>query len=348
MIIFIYGQDSFRGLEKIKELKQKFLDEVDNQGNSLSLVDGAILDLNKLNELVSTDSLFVKKRMMIIENIFNNKDKDFLTNLATYFQDRSEANNIIIFVDHSITKQEVKGRQEIVQRDHNGNEKKLTKEQLSLFSMLSKQKFVQHFAPLSNPELIGWVKERCQLHNAKITYQAIQLLISLTGDNLWLLNNEIEKLAHYKFGSRPKEISDDDPVIIEVDDVDYMVNGDLDENIFALTDALGGKNKAQAIKLLSEQVRAGMIDYYLISMLIRQFKILLQVRQCLDNGMTSRQITDELSYHPYVVRKSIDQAKNFKINSLKVIFGALVKVDYNLKNSKLPVETMIDLLIAKM
>lgn len=348
MIIFIYGQDSFRGREKIGELRQRFLEEIDHQGNSLSVVDGAVLDLNKFSELVSTDSLFVTKRMLIIENIFQNKDKQFLLDLAMYFQDRAETSSIIIFVDYSIAKQEQKGRQEIVQRDQGGNEKKLTKEQAGLFSVFSKQKFVQHFAPLTNPELIGWVKERCQLYNAKITYQAIQLLISLAGNNLWLLNNEIEKVAHYKFGSRPKEVSEDDSVIIEVQDIDYMVNGDLDENIFALTDALGGKNKAEAIKLLSEQIRAGMIDYYLISMLIRQFKVLLQVRQCLDNGLTSRQISDELPYHPYVVRKSIDQAKHFKTNSLKTIFSALVKVDYSLKNSKLPVEVMLDLLVAKM
>jgi len=348
MIIFIFGQDSFRGKEKTKELKQKFLNEIDAQGNSFSVVDGATLTLNKLNELMATDSLFVKKRMLIVENVFQNKDKELFLKLTEYLKGKENNDTILVFVDYSIIRQEQKGRQEILQQDNSGNEKKLTNDQQELFSFLNKQKFVQNFSPLSGQELIAWVKERCQRQNAKITYQAIQLLISLTGDNLWMLNNEIEKISSFKFGSRPKGISEDDPVIIEVGDIDSMVNGDLDENIFALTDALGNKNKAEAVKILSEQISVGMVDYYLISMLIRQFKILLQVRQCLDNGMTSRQITDELPHHPYVVRKSIDQARNFKLQSLKIIFSALVKVDYNLKNSKLPVETMLDLLVARM
>jgi DNA polymerase III delta subunit len=348
MIIFIYGQDSFSGQEKVRELKQKFLTEIDVHGNSLVFADGMTLTLAKLNELIATDSLFVKKRMLIVENIFVNKDKELFAPLVKYLQEKAESSTIMIFVDYNIIRQEQKGKVSILQRDATGNEKALNKEQKELYNFLSKQKFVQHFGPLPGPELTTWVKNHCQRQNAKITYQAIQLLISLTGDNLWMLNNEIEKLVHYKFGQRPKEIGEDDPVIIEPGDVDSMVNGDLDENIFALTDALGSKNKAQAVKLLSEQIRSGMVDYYLISMLIRQFKILLQVRQCIDNGMTSRQITDELPHHPYVVRKSIDQARNFKLQSLKVIFAALVKVDYNLKNSKLPAETMLDLLVAKM
>ena len=46
MIIFLYGPDSFRAREKMKQLKQKFIREVDKSGLNLIEMDGDKMTLN--------------------------------------------------------------------------------------------------------------------------------------------------------------------------------------------------------------------------------------------------------------------------------------------------------------
>ena len=84
MIIFLYGEDTFRSRQKLKELKSKFLRDIDSSGNSLAVLGGENTTLDRLNEIMASSSLFSKKRMIVIENIFSNKDKNIFEVLKDY------------------------------------------------------------------------------------------------------------------------------------------------------------------------------------------------------------------------------------------------------------------------
>jgi len=101
MIIFLYGQDTFRSRQKLKELKNKFIKEFDVNQHSLTALDGKTVSLTKINEKISS-SLFAKKRMVVIEDIFLNKDKTILENIYNYFNKKQTPDTIIIFWDSSI------------------------------------------------------------------------------------------------------------------------------------------------------------------------------------------------------------------------------------------------------
>ena len=170
------------------------------------------------------------------------------------------------------------------------------------------------------------------------------MIVSLLGSDLWQIDNEVDKLVNYKLGLEPKMIKGGKPAEIEAQDVEKLVRGQLDENIFALTDAISNKNKGLALKLLEEQYGAGLADTYLMTMIIRQFRILLQTRQALDSGLTSRQIISNLRLHPFVVQKSINQVRNFNLQTLKDILNKLTQIDYRVKTGQADVRTMLDLL----
>ena len=70
MIIFLYGEDTFRSRKKLKELKNRFLKEIDSSGYSLAVIDGEKTCLEEINSAVSALSLFTKKRMIVISDIF--------------------------------------------------------------------------------------------------------------------------------------------------------------------------------------------------------------------------------------------------------------------------------------
>jgi DNA polymerase-3 subunit delta len=329
MIIFLYGEDTFRARRKLNEFKEKFLREIDPSGNSLVTLDGESVSLEKINEAVSPASLLVKKRMIIIENLFSNKSQAIFNQFVNLFKKRGIEDNIIIFLDR------VSGAE------------KLPKYKSELFKALAEQKYAQEFKPLSNTEATAWTKKEVELRGGKISASAAAELTSLLGSDLWQISNEIDKLINYKASQKLHLLDGEKGAIIEAEDVKNLTRGQFDENIFALTDAISARNKQAAARLLEEQVEAGLTESYLLAMIIRQFKILLQIRQALNSGLTSRKIINLLKLHPFVVQKGINQARNFNLNILKNIFSKLVEIDYNAKSGKADIKSALSLLIAK-
>jgi len=351
MIIFLYGQDTFRSRQKLNELKCKFVREVDPNGYSLAIIDGKMADIRQINEKIMPASLLAKKRMIIIEDLFINKNLTVFEEINDLLKRTKQfQDNIIIFWDSGI-KIDKKGN--VVKPDNSGREKPLAVKPKKLFQFLLSQKYAQEFKSLSNTETANWIKKKVKDQGGNISYQAIQTLISLVGNfenSEWLLNNEVDKLINYKLGIEPKLIPqarEGKPIEISSEDVRQLTRNIFDENIFALTDALSVKNKATALKLLEDQLEAGLTDSYLINMIIRQFKILLLVRQELDSGQGSRMIINSLKLHPFVAQKAINQVRRFSLQALKNILNELVNIDFKIKTGKGNAKTMLGLFMLK-
>jgi DNA polymerase III delta subunit len=390
MIIFLYGEDDFRAKMKIRELKDRFLREVDKSGGSIELVDGKTATLKEINEKAATASLLASKRMIIIEDIFSNRDKDLLPELSDYFKNKEKNNwgNIAIFCDNSIKSKKKYNSEEIVKADKDGRDKPLGKKEKELFDFLGKQKFAQEFKKLSNTELTAWIKKETEARGGAISARAAQVLVGLVGYDLWQIDREIDKLISYKSGGKNSPLergaesgeagcvtvdsadlkekmsvatttvthpvasgtrhpSQEGNSIIEAVDVEKLVKGNFDDNIFALTDAIGARDKALAAKLLEEQFELGANEIYLLTMITRQIKIILQVRQALDLGQPSKQIITELKLNPYVAQKAIDQSRHFSLNALKIIFSKLVEIDFKIKTGQGEPQVLLGLLISK-
>lgn len=333
MIIFLYGEDAYSSRQKLKEIKDKFLREVDPSGNSLVIIEGENASVEKINELVSASSLFARKRMVVIEKLLAGKNKTVADQLLLYLKNNFEtagrskndasANNILVFWEGATDDKAVKNK---------------------LFDFLSKQKFVYNFKKLSNTETMNWVRKETELRGAKIKPQAVSVLTSFFSGNLTQLSNEIDKLINYKVGKNKKSGSE---VIIDEDDIAVLVRGSIDENIFALTDAISNKNKATALSLFEKEIEAGVTEINLLRMIIRQFRILLLVRQCLDKSYTSRKITSQLKLHPFVIQKSLTQVRNFSLLTLKNILNRLIEIDKGIKTGQIDAKSALSIILAK-
>lgn len=333
MIFFLYGHDDYRSRQKMNELKQKYVREVDLTGNSLVVINGETIDSAKLNENIAPSSLFVRRRMVVIEKIFANKRQDIFTDLTKILKgnEGSNANDNIVIVWDEIS----------------GTDKELNRDKKILFDYLLKQK-AQEFEPLSNTKIATWIKEETEKRGGKISFSGANALAGLVGTDLWQISNEIDKLISYKQAKENKLLDKNANVMIEPADVEEIVMGQFDENIFALTDAISQKNKALAVRLLEEQIQAGADEQRLFSMIVRQFRILLQIRAALDSSLTPRQMATQLKLHPFIVQKGITQVRNFSAQFLKKMYSHLAKIDYTNKTGRGDLRTMLDLLIVKL
>lgn len=333
MIFFLYGQDTFRSRRKLKEIKQKFLAEVDPTGGSVTSIGPDEISLSRLSQAAAAASLLSRRRLVIVERLFDRKEAGLFAEIANYLEKPSAGleDNILVFWD------------EVASED-----KGLTKERGRLFRFLAGQKLAQEFKPLSNAELTAWVQKEVGGRGGQISREAAVHLVALAGGDLWQIDQEIDKLVHYKAGQKLRLGGQTAPDKIETADVRELVVGVFDEQVFALTDALSARNRALSAKLLEEQLRGGESDEYLLYMITRQFRILTQVRQALDSGVPSRSLAKELKLHPFVAQKSASQVRNFSLEQLKRLLAELIGIDYQVKTGRVRPRTALDQLLARL
>ncbi len=320
MIIFLYGQDSFRSLRLLQELKDKFRRQYDPEGVNLETLAGDDLALDILISKLGTGSLFSQKRMLVITNIFSNKQEKAFTTLLTALEkiiDRSDL--IIIFRDQSIEATKL-----------NASAKKL-------FNFLKKQQYSQEFGALSPAGLNNFIREELAKYEKKISHDALSELILRTDSDPWLLSQVIKKTA----------LASSEPVITKKE-VKLYCPEKFNENFFALSDAISLKQKTKAITILEEQFLAGANHTYIIAMLIRQFKILLQIKTIAQENLSKQQIAQKLKLHPYVVTKSIGQCRNFTTEQLKYLYNSLLALDKESKSSAIDIKAELLNLIASL
>jgi DNA polymerase-3 subunit delta len=313
----------------LKELKDKFKKEVDPGGSSLVELDGAKISLADLRNVIGAPSLFARKRMIVVENIFLNKSKNLLDETLVYLEGmnkkdkKSKNENIIIFWEDIDEKEKSKNK---------------------FFKLLLKQKYTQNFKTFSNTQASSWIRGEAKKRGADLKPQAAFKLTSLFGGDLWSLSNELNKLINFK-SARKAELLEGGLVEIAEDDVHDLSRGRADANIFGFIDALSNKNKSLALELMENEIEAGAVPIYLLYMIVRQFRILMQVKELQVEGASSKKIMANLKLHPFVLKKAEMQAHKFELADLKNIFSELVLMDRELKIGKTDFKTALSLLV---
>jgi len=313
MIFFLHGEDSYSANQKLKQIKEKFQREVDPSSININVFDNDNFDLEKFNSISSQGGFLVKKRLLIVKDLLLNKPKaETAENLLELIKKFQNSENIFIFLE-------------------NGSLDKRT----SLFKNLNdKKNLVQEFKPLDNLNLKKWLTNYAKEKNAVIKITAADLLAASVGNNLWQLSQELDKLIAYKNGEEIKEA-----------DIKLLVNAKIDDNIFKLTEAIAAGDKKLGIRLVKEQFSAGLNENYLLTMIVRQFRVLTTLFSLTEQKMPENIIVKETGFHPFVVKKSLGLARKFNLEKLKKIYSGLANLDKKLKSTSLSPETLIDLLI---
>ena len=310
MIYFLYGPDTYRSREKLKELIAK-----NQTGFNVERINGAKIDADELNKYISTHDLFSQKKFLVIENMAdkNNKLQENIIN----FLKKLKFNELdfLIFYDSQVDKRSI------------------------IFKVLnSKADEIYAFDLLKPAEMEVWLQKKCQAINLNINKNNLKKLSVALGDDTWLAMSELQKLKAYTNGEE-----------VQYEDIDKMVRGKLDDDIFKLTDMIANNNnKSQALKLLKDQIESGSNEIYLLTMIVRQFRILIQLKSFLSKTSNTFQAAKTLNLHPFVVQKSLPMVSKYPIEKLKNIFQKLLKVDLQLKSSKVQGEVLLEKFVLEM
>lgn len=327
MIIFFHGNDNFRLSRAINEIKNKFIKDIDPQINSLILIDGQNTDLKELSNKISSGSLFVKKRLIIINNLFKNKKETLFKELLPWLEKIINDEYLILVFKEELN-ENIKSKK-TVENNLKGQKKKI-------FDFLKNQKYSQELNNLSGNSLKLFIQNELKKYDKKISLNAAEMLISSFGNDLWILSNELKKLSFLNNNR-----------VVSLENIKEIVKEKFNENIFSLTDALGTRNKNLIFSLLEKQKKAGLSDDYILTALRNHIKNLLLVMIENEKTSDSLKIASKLKIHPFVVKKLLIQIKNFNKITLKNYFNYLINIDFNSKKGVSSIENELFLLIAQ-
>lgn len=195
---------------------------------------------------------------------------------------------------------------------------------------------VEQFAAPRGQALQAWVVKQAGADGGRITPAAAALLAVYVGDNLRQLGHELEKLLAYTDRARS----------IEERDVQLLVTETKEGTIFQLVDAVAGRNGKRAVELFHTLLGAGQSPIYILAMITRQFRMLLQVKELSQAGSSQPAIQAALQMHPFVLGKVSDQARGFSLERLDAIYRQLAEVDTAIKRGRMEPEVALDLLLA--
>jgi DNA polymerase III subunit delta len=293
-IYLFHGANSYESHQQLKFWRDQFIKKYGDE--SLEIIEGNKIDPIKFNTDTEAIPLFSEKRMIVVRNIFSKGKKETLKNLAENLKKSASECLVIFYEDGSADKR------------------------LALYKKIKSIGEVKEFTTPTPQTLNKWVLDKAKELEIEIDFPNVKHFGEVVGANLWNLSSELEKLRTLANGQK-----------ITRRMIDEVCIPCIGSSIFKLTDSISQKNLKESLKVLEILSDSGEDLIRIFFMIVRHFRILLQVHEMVNKGERPASITKKLKQHPFVIQKTSQQSRNFKQEKLEDIYGELLELDRKTK-----------------
>ena len=329
MLYILWGEDDFSLTRSLEEIKQGLGDRSLLAANT-TILDGQQVTLDQLRAVAETAPFLAEKRLVIVQGLlgrFEAGGKPRRRKKAAPLAEREAEHKL--FADY-LTK--IPDGTVLVLVDgkiKGGN---------PLLKQLSPHAKVMSFPLLKEERLRQWIRQGVAEQGATISPEAVDLLAKLVGGNLWIMTNEIIKLALFASGRR-----------IEVEDIRAVVSSAQETSVFAMVDAILDFKAGVAEQLLEQLLERGASTAYLLVMLSRQVRLIVQAGALRRQRRPEVEIQDRLGLtSEFALRKTLDQAQRYPLERLREVYNKLLETDLAIKTGKYEGGLALNLLIAEL
>jgi DNA polymerase-3 subunit delta len=311
MILFLYGKDTYRLQQKLREIEAEYK-KIHKTGLNLEKLDANQISFGEFWDKLTQSSMFIKKKLFFLENLFSNQKfkEEFLEKISKIAK---SPDIIVVFEKKELPKQD------------------------KVFVSLKKYGKSQEFKPLEGRELKSWVRNEFQKEGISASQDVVNFLAELLENDLWQIANEIKKVSLYK--KREK--------IVELPDLKFLVKPKIETDIFKTIDALAEKNKKKALRFIQKHLDKGESPFYILKMINFQFRNLLLVRAFREQNKTLYEFLRLKILHPYVAKKAWRASAGFSFDQLKKIYQKIFEADLNIKTGRISPEEGLKWLVAQ-
>ncbi|OGN98817.1 MAG: DNA polymerase III subunit delta [Chloroflexi bacterium RBG_13_51_18] len=331
MLHILIGENDFSLRQALDEIKKSIGDPAALMSNT-AVLEGGKVTPEQLRSACQTVPFLADKRLVVIEGLLERfepkgrvkkKKSSRRTGQSEDFQPLVESiRNLPPFTELVIIGGDIKAANPLL---------------LELASIGK----VRRFPMLKREDLVRWIEQRVSLEKkgAGISRKAIDLMVRLVGNDLWTMANEIDKLVLF-IGERS----------IEEEDVNAVVSYAQEANVFNMVDAIIESRVSVAQELLQQLFQRGMTPAQILVLLSRQVRIIFQVREMRDRGISRGIIQTRLGLtSDFVLRKAWEQADKYTLPRLNEVYHKLVEADVSVKTGKYSnPELVLDILVAEL
>jgi DNA polymerase III subunit delta len=182
-------------------------------------------------------------------------------------------------------------------------------------------------------EMPRWILKEAQTMGGTFSPAASEALAAHVDNDTLLARQEIGKILLYT-GQRT----------VEAVDIELLTPAHGQVSVFEMVDALVAGRSQRAIQLLHRLLETG-DPVIIFSMVVRQFRLLIQAREAFDEGCRPDQIGTRIGIPNYTAKHLVPQVHFFTLPQLEGIYRRLLEIDEAVKSSQVTVDTALDLLI---
>lgn len=236
-IYLLHGTQSYLRLRYSRQLAERFVQSGDTM--NLTHFYGASTDLHEVISLAQTMPFLSEKRVIVLEEtgLFAKTCEE----LADFIPEIPET-CVLIFSEEKAD------------------------ERLKQTRAAASQGTVAKFSKLSDEELQKWVLGRLAREHRPITKSALDLFLSRCTDDMWQIENDLEKLISYTFGKDG----------IRDDDVEAVCAALAEDKIFLMIDAMLDGDTKKALGFYKDLAILGRDPLALIR---EQLRLMLHIKE---------------------------------------------------------------------
>lgn len=304
----LYGEETYL----VRQYRDKLKDAMTNPDDTMntSFFEGKDIDPGAVIDLSETMPFFAERRCIFIENsgFFRKSTQEITEYMAeipktTYF----------IFTESEVDK---RGK---------------------LFKQVKKYGSVVEFKRQTESVLMQWILGRLNREGKKITRSVMELFLSKTGNDMELIEQELEKLLCYTM----------EKAVIEAEDVETICVNQISGKIFEMVDAIAGKQQKKALDLYYDLLMLKEPPMRILFLVTRQFQILMQLKELADKGFDYKFMAGKAGVPEFAVRKYIGQARRFTGSQLRMAVRDGVQTEEDVKTGQMNDRLAVELFIVK-
>ena len=321
LVHILYGPDDFTLRQRLEEIKGTLGDR-ESLALNTAVMDGRRLTPAPLIETCNTIPFLASWRLVIVEGLLERFEPAATGKRPEVsewqglieFLPNAPPTTALAFIDGKLTKAN------------------------PLLRKLGKLATVEDFPALRGDGLQQWVRDRVAGQGAEISERAVRALVETAGDDLWVLANEIEKLSLYAKGRR-----------IDEADVRQVTSCVREANIFAMVDAMAEKRLPVAMRLLHQLLTAGTPPTYLLTMMARQVRLMVQAKEMGPrSNLSIEEKRQQLGVSAmYPLQRLLGQSAGHSRERLVAIYESILDTDMAIKTGRWPDELALDLLLVE-
>jgi DNA polymerase-3 subunit delta len=304
----LYGAEAYLKRQYKERFQKAMLPEGDTM--NLSVYEGANVSISDAIAMAQTLPFFADRRLLIFEDtgLFQSKGAE----LAEALADLPDT-TYLIFLEEEVDKRS------------------------KLYKTVQSKGYVAELAYQDEATLKKWILSLVRKEQKQIAESTVRVILEKVGTDMGTIHTELEKLFCYTL--------EKDCILTE--DVEAVCVTQLSNHIFDMVHAVAMRQQEKALALYYELLALKEPPMRILFLLVRQYRILYQVKELQKKGMGRAEMAKAIGVPPFSMTKYLEEGKSYTTKQLRAILEDAAQMEEWVKTGRFTDRMAVELFLVE-